>query len=67
MRENSRRRSASRMPRAERAPGSGGNENPANAERVCESAGVERTGAAKGEQRESTRIVAAFDGDAAEG
>ncbi len=47
--------------------GSGGNENAADAEGRCEGAGMERTCSAKCEQREGARVVAAFDGDAAEG
>src|SRR5579863_3887833 len=47
--------------------GSIGNENATDAEGLRECAGVERAGTAEGDEREVARIVAAFDGDAAEG
>ena len=47
--------------------GGGGYENPANAERLAKSTGVERAGSAEREKREGTRVVTAFYGDTAKG
>jgi hypothetical protein len=47
--------------------GRSGDENATNAEPICQVAGVKGSCATEGEQRKGTRVVAAFDRDAAKG
>ena len=55
------------MPRAESAPGKRGDDDVRDAEGFGESAGVQASGAAEGDEREVARVAAALDGNYADG